>query len=156
MKITMQSSLLADMVSVCSMAISNKPMKPVYECVYLETNSEKSIPLVTVVGKDSGTAIGFAGIIEVEAGVYEDCGVALGPEYVGKGYGKQILTALVELVFGTLSAHRFICSCRSENTASRRLQLSCGFTFSHSEERIDPRTETPYVLEFYTLEKTHS
>ena len=53
----MQSSLLADMVSVCSMAISNKPMKPVYECVYLETNSEKSIPLVTVVGKDSGTAI---------------------------------------------------------------------------------------------------
>ena len=57
MKITMQSSLLADMVSVCSMAISSKPMKPVYECVYLEANSEKSIPLVTVVGKDSGTAI---------------------------------------------------------------------------------------------------
>lgn len=57
MKITMQSSLLADMVSVCSMAISSKPMKPVYECVYLEANSDKSIPLVTVVGKDSGTAI---------------------------------------------------------------------------------------------------
>lgn len=57
MKITMQSSLLADMVSVCSMAISSKPMKPIYECVYLEANSDKSIPLVTVVGKDSGTAI---------------------------------------------------------------------------------------------------
>ena len=35
--------------------------------------------------KVSGQAIGFAGMEEVEEGVYEDMGVALGPEFVGKG-----------------------------------------------------------------------
>ena len=115
---------------------------------------QKNPTAYIVCERSSGKAIGFAGIMEIEPGVYEDCGVALGPEYVGRGYGKQILSALVELVFGDLCASKFICSCRSENEASRRLQLSCGFIFSHTEERIDPRNDTPYVLEFYKLEKT--
>ncbi len=41
--------------------------------------------------KKSGQAIGFAGIKEIRPHIYEDAGIALGPEYVGKGYGKQIL-----------------------------------------------------------------
>ena len=101
--------------------------------------------------RKNGRAIGFAGIKEIREGVYEDCGVAVGPEYVGKGYGKQVLNALVELVFGELGADRFICSCRAENEASRRLQLSCGFWFSHTEDRTDPRDGMPYVVEFYEL-----
>ena len=103
--------------------------------------------------KESGRAIGFAGIREIETGVYEDCGVALGPDYVGRGYGKQVLTALAELVFGELRGETFICSCRVENEASRRLQLACGFRFSHTEDRIDPRSGEPYVLEFYELSR---
>ena len=104
--------------------------------------------------KASGKSIGFAGIKEIEPGIYEDCGIALGPEYVGRGYGKQILSALAEMVFNTLGAHKFICSCRTENEASRRLQLSCGFAFSHTVERVDPRNDSPYRLEFYKLDKT--
>lgn len=99
--------------------------------------------------KTSGQAIGFAGMIEIEPGVFEDCGVALGPKYVGKGYGKQILSALMQTAAGSFGASKLICSCRSENEVSRRLQLSCGFTFSHTENRIDPRNDIPYVLEFY-------
>ena len=35
--------------------------------------------------KKTGKAIGFVGMKEIEPGVYEDTGVALGPEFVGKG-----------------------------------------------------------------------
>lgn len=117
------------------------------------TYQQKNPTAYIVCKKAGGKAIGFAGIIEIEPGTYEDCGIALGPEYTGKGYGKQILSALVDTVFHSLGAHKFICSCRPENEASRRLQLSCGFRFSYTGDRIDPRTETPYILEFCELEK---
>lgn len=117
---------------------------------YQQTNPTAYI----VCERAGGRVIGFAGMKEIEPGVYEDCGVALGPEYVGKGYGKQVLSALVDTAFNALDAHKFICSCRSENEASRRLQLSCGLTFSHTEDRVDPRDDAPYILEFYELEKS--
>ena len=46
--------------------------------------------------KKTGEAIGFAGMRELERGIYEETGIALGPEFVRKGYGRQILTALLE------------------------------------------------------------
>jgi DNA polymerase III sliding clamp (beta) subunit (PCNA family) len=57
MKIKVQANELADLVNVCSMAISAKPMKPIYECVHLSAKSEEGIPTLTMVGKDVGTAI---------------------------------------------------------------------------------------------------
>lgn len=114
---------------------------------------QKNPTAYIVCEKATGKVIGFAGMKAIEPGVYEDCGVALGPEYVGKGYGKQILSALVETAFYALNAHQFICSCRSENEASRRLQLSCGFKFSRVEDRIDPCNDAPYTVEFYELIK---
>ena len=103
--------------------------------------------------KKSGQVIGFAGMMPVEDGIYEDCGVAIGPEFVGQGYGKQILKALVDFAFEKLGAKKFIVSCRSQNAASRGMILSCGFTYTHSEDRLDPRDNTPYVLEFYKQDK---
>ena len=97
--------------------------------------------------KKTNRAIGFAGMKEVEPGVYEDTGVALGPEYVGKGYGTQVLNALVEEA-RRVGARRFIASCRKANIASHNLQVRCGFVFSCEKERIDPRDGQPYVLEF--------
>ncbi len=41
--------------------------------------------------KKTGEAIGFAGMRELERGIYEETGIALGPEFVQKGYGRQIL-----------------------------------------------------------------
>ncbi len=107
-----------------------------------------------VIEKKSGHAIGFAGILPIEGGAYEDCGVALGPQYVGQGYGKQILTALVEYAFQQRGATAFVASCRAQNEASRRTILSCGFSFTHREDRVDPRNDVPYVLEFYRLDNT--
>lgn len=98
--------------------------------------------------KYSGQAIGFAGMEEIEDGVYEDRGVALGPDFVGKGYGKQIVNAMVDFARNELGAKKMVLSYRSQNIASKKLQESCGFLYSHSEDRVDPRTGENYVLEF--------
>lgn len=98
--------------------------------------------------KASGQAIGFAGMEEVETGILEDTGVALGPNFVGRGYGKQILGAMINYAKEELGAKKMILSYRDGNVASKKLQESFGFIYSHSEERIDPRTEESYVLNF--------
>lgn len=49
--------------------------------------------------KSSDRPIGFAGMIEIEPEVWEDTGIALGPEFTGKGYGQQVLMGLVDEAF---------------------------------------------------------
>ena len=97
--------------------------------------------------KSSGKAIGFAGMKEIEKGVYEDTGIAFGPDFFGKGYGTQVLQALMEEAHAN-GAYKFVASCRKQNIASHKLQMRCGFSFSHEEERVDPRDGQPYVLVF--------
>ena len=107
----------------------------------------------TVYHKKTCKAIGFAGLMETGAGVWEDTGVALGPEYTGKGLGKQILQGLIRYVFEEQEGRSLICSCRSENAPSRRVILSCGLQYNHSEDRTDPRNGKNYVIEFYRLDR---
>lgn len=57
MKIKIDARVFEDMVSVSAQAISAKPMKPEYECVYIETQSDSGIPLMTALAKDAGIAI---------------------------------------------------------------------------------------------------
>ena len=99
--------------------------------------------------KSSGQCIGFAGFIELAPGVYEDTGVALGPDFVGRGYGKQVLNGLLSIAFDQLNGQVFIGSARPENAASIALQRSCGFHYTHSESRTDPRNGDEYTLNFY-------
>ncbi len=103
--------------------------------------------------KYSGQAIGFAGMTKLQEGVYEDTGIAVGPSFVRRGYGRQILMGLMQTAFEQLDAERFVSSCRSGNTASKMLLRACGFTYSHSENRMDPRTNKSYILEFYEFYK---
>lgn len=103
--------------------------------------------------KKSGQAIGFAGMKEIEDKVYEDIGIGIGTNFIRLGYGKQILMALVDYCFDDLGAIKIVCSCRSENIASRRLQLSCGFHFTNSKPMIDKRNGLNYMLDFYELIK---
>lgn len=98
--------------------------------------------------KASGQAIGFAGMEEIEPGVFEDMGVALGPDFVGKGYGKQIINAMADYAKINLGAHKMLLSYREGNVASKRLQEACGFSYSHSVDKDDPRTGEMYVLHY--------
>lgn len=97
--------------------------------------------------KETGEAIGFAGMREVEKGVFEETGIAVGPDFVHKGFGKQILNALVDEA-KRCGATKFLASSRVQNLASHCLQISCGFRLeSYSEEKEDPRTGEKYVVE---------
>ena len=100
--------------------------------------------------KRSGKAIGFAGMLELEPEVWEECGVALGPDYVGRGYGGQILDVLTETAF-SLGGREFRASCREPNERSRRLILSRGFRPAGSERRVDERSGEEYTLLHFTL-----
>lgn len=102
--------------------------------------------------KESGEPIGFAGFCPIGPGIVEDTGIALGPAFVGKGYGTEILHRLLEIARNDHSAHRFVASCRTENIPSQKMILSCGFRFTHRESRVDPRDNTPYHLDFYEKE----
>ena len=106
-------------------------------------------PAWFVYEKSSGEPMGFAGFREIEPGVFEDTGIAGGPAFVGKGYGKEILNLLTRIAKEEYDAVGFIASCRSRNSASRGMILGCGFRFSHYENRIDHRNGTEYILEFY-------
>ena len=103
--------------------------------------------------KKSGQAIGFAGMKEIEDKVYEDSGIAIGSKFVGRGYGKQVLMSLVEYCFEDLGAIRIVCSCRKTNIASKKLQISCSFHYTHSRTMVDKRDGSNYSLDFYELNR---
>lgn len=106
----------------------------------------------TVVEKKSAQPIGWAGVSMLDPGVCGETGIAIGPAFVGKGYGKQLLSALTDYARDHLGASRFVACCRAENIASKRMQISCGFRFTHCEKAIDPRNQLPYILEYYEKE----
>lgn len=101
--------------------------------------------------KKSGVAIGFAGVEKMDAETYQEAGIALGPEYVGKGYGKQILELLLAYC-KSMGGKEFYYYSRAENKASRRLALACGFELWNSENRIDSRNGESYEMLVYHKE----
>lgn len=102
----------------------------------------------TVYKKSGGQAIGWAGLEEVSPGVWQETGIVLGPDFAGRGYGRQLLELLMNLARAR-GGREFRCSARAENTASQALLCSCGFALSGTERKIDPRDGTPYILEHY-------
>jgi len=106
----------------------------------------------TVVEKSSGQAIGWAGMQQRSPGIWSETGIAIGPDFTGKGYGKQLLQFLTDYARDELRAREFTACCRPENISSKRMQLACGFTYTHSETVIHPRDQVPYVLDHYAKE----
>lgn len=106
----------------------------------------------TVYEKKSGQAIGWAVMEEIEAGVFEDQGIAIGPAFVGQGYGKQIVNAMVDLARDVLRAKKLILSYRSRNIACKKMLEACGFVYSHSVEKVDPRDGQLYEVVYMVKE----
>ena len=96
--------------------------------------------------KKTGEPIGFAAMRQAEDGAFEDMGIAVGPAYVRRGYGRQILEAFCEEA-RRCGAREFRTSYRLGNLPSERLQEACGFVFDFdSEERSDPGTGEKYFV----------
>lgn len=101
--------------------------------------------------KSSGKAIGFAGVEKIEPYVYQEAGICLGPNYVRKGFGKQILQGLIQYCKEELGAKEFIYSTREENRASNCLAKSCGFIMTSSAAKIDSKDKHSYNFLQYSL-----
>ena len=98
--------------------------------------------------RGSGQSIGFAGVEETAPHIFHETGIALGPEYVGRGYGKQILCLLMDYCF-SLGGQDFYYSTRAGNLASKALALSCGLVYQYSEQKTDQRNGKAYEMEIY-------
>lgn len=96
--------------------------------------------------KSGGRAIGYAGVAMVEPYVYEDASICLGADYIGKGFGKQILAGLIRYVKEEYGAKEFRYSTREKNTASRKLAEAFGFVMFDSEIKTDERDGQTYTL----------
>ncbi len=114
-----------------------------YAQMYKEVKTE-----FFVCEKASGQAIGIAGIKELKPGCWTVTDIAIGPDFHGKGYGKQIVTALLNLAFEQ-GAAEVAYDCFTENAASKQLALSCGFTYSHSEEAELMKNGEKVILDYY-------
>ena len=98
--------------------------------------------------KESGRVIGWAGVEPLDEGSWGETGVALGPEFWRRGYGREILTALCDLCRG-MGAERFVACARENNEASNALIRAFGFVFDRAEPCIDERNGEAYTMLYY-------
>lgn len=101
--------------------------------------------------KISGQVIGIAGIKELSPKSWTVTDIAIGLDFQGKGYGKQILKALIDLAFVENGAKELAYDCFYENEASKKLAVACGFTYTHSEESELPKNGEKVILDYYKL-----
>ncbi len=109
----------------------------------------------------SGEAIGFAGIELVETDrlpdgmdscrLCEETGIALGPAFVGKGYGSEILRLLLDYAREEYGAEGFIYSSREKNTASIALAKKFHFALVDTQQKVDSRNGEEYRMNRYFL-----
>ncbi len=100
----------------------------------------------------SGRVIGIAGVKPRREACWTVTDVALGPDFWGMGYGKQIVTALKALAFAQ-GAQLVEYSCFAENEASKVLAAACGFAFHHTEPAELQKDGQDVTLWVYRAEK---
>lgn len=132
---------------------------PIYDAEHAKENAKKMVEFQlthdawVVCEKKSGQAIGWTGVTEIDKKVWKDTGIAIGPDFTGKGYGKQVLQCMMHYVFEEKKADKMLFSCRNKNKASKALCRGSGFVYHNSEDKIDPRNGENYVLEYYELSR---
>ena len=99
---------------------------------------QKDHPAWFVALKDTDEAIGLCAIKETGPGHYEESGICIGTAFQGKGYGKEIVSLLLELAFGELGAADFRYGYFRDNVKSRKVAESFGFVYDRPEEIIRP------------------
>jgi RimJ/RimL family protein N-acetyltransferase len=104
-----------------------------------------------IYAKADGQAIGFTGVEDLGDGVFQEFGVCLGPDYVGRGYGRQVLERLIRYCREEHGAREFRCSARAQNAASNALIRSLGFQLTGEESCLDERDGSRYRLLHYSL-----
>lgn len=103
--------------------------------------------------KESDMAIGYCGIKENSDGVFEECGICIGREFQHLGYGKEIVSLLLDLAFNKLNAIAFIYSYYPDNIKSKNLAKCFGFRYDHTYEMIRPWDKKKMIIDCCILTK---
>ena len=88
--------------------------------------------------KDTDEAIGLCAIRETEPGHFEESGICIGKRYQGKGYGKEIVSLLLDLAFQKLGAADVRYGYYQNNLRSKKLAESFGFVYDRTDELTRP------------------
>lgn len=107
----------------------------------------------TSVDPEASKMLGEPGEPE-QSGAYEESGICVAQRYQGQGFGKEILAALLELVFGTLGGNCFYYACMRENERSRSVCRHFGFQFCETREEIRQWDRKKFTVDIYRLKKT--
>lgn len=101
--------------------------------------------------KSTDEAIGLCAIDEDEPHVFEECGICIGTAFQGKGYGKEIVALLLDLVFSKLGGEKFIYGYFQDNIKSKRLAESFGFKYYETEKMIRPWDQAEKTIDYCFL-----
>ena len=88
--------------------------------------------------KETDEAIGLCAIKENEPGHFEESGICIGTAFQGKGYGKEIVALLLELVFTRLGAEDCRYGYFHDNEKSRKVAEYFGFRYEKTYELVRP------------------
>lgn len=99
---------------------------------------QRDHPAWFVALKETDEAIGFCALKEPEPKHFEESGIAIGRAYQGRGYGREILSLLLDLAFGRLGAEDFRYGYFQDNEKSRKLAEHFGFQYDRSYEMTRP------------------
>ena len=101
--------------------------------------------------KATDEAIGICGINEISKGNYEETGICISKEYQTKGFGKELLSLLLDLAFNKLNAKTFTYAHFKDNNKSKMLAMHFGFEYSHTEEMTRAWDNKKVIVDYCIL-----
>jgi len=101
--------------------------------------------------KKSEQVIGFISASRIDEKSYGNVGIAIGLDYINKGYGSQVLEKLIDVVKDT-GAKKLYYSHFEENEASKNLALKFGFRYYKSASRVRKYDNKSFIEMFYVLD----
>lgn len=88
--------------------------------------------------KDTDEAVGLCALRENEPGHFEEAGLCVGKAFQGKGYGKEMVSLILELAFTRFGAADVRYGYFRDNLKSRKTAEHFGFVYDRSEELVRP------------------
>lgn len=103
--------------------------------------------------KDTDEAIGLAAIWEYEPNRYEEAGIGLATKYQNMGYGKKIVSLLLDLAFNKLDAVDFCYGYFKDNIKSKKLADHFNFKYDRTKIAVRPWDNEEKEIELCLLNK---
>lgn len=103
--------------------------------------------------KETDEPIGFAGIRKECDEVYSESGICIASGYQNKGFGKEVLKALMKIAFEVLDAKQFLYSFVRQNDKSRRICMHWDFRYVSSANEYREWDSRLFTIDTYMLNR---